>query len=342
MNSLKRLSGGFARRLTQTPYHIALCLLALTLTSVAGEVASGEAIEIAKRSLPFVREKGVDWIEGRNCASCHQVPAMLWSLGIAARVGLDADRKDLDERFAWSVDWRHWNQTGEKDGVDKVSAGNVDTMIRLLLARDAGAGKDGEWMREFREQLLKNQQKDGSWKAGGQLPSGKRPARETTEVTTMWTLLALNTYGNDGVPPEVKTRAEAFLATAQLGKSTEWFVAKLLLQPDNETLRGELLKQQRPDGGWGWLVDAPSDAFGTGLALYALARSGLPSTAEPVRFAVDFLKTTQQPNGSWAVPSTRANDKDKVIATSTYWGTCWAVIGLLESQKPAAKVTQLR
>jgi squalene-hopene/tetraprenyl-beta-curcumene cyclase len=30
------------------------------------------------------------------------------------------------------------------------------------------------------------------------------------------------------------------------------------------------------------------------------------------------------------VPSTRAKDKNKVRETSSYWGTAWAVVGLLE------------
>ena len=342
MNPLKRWCGVSARRLAQTLSGIALCLLAPVCAGMADEVAPRDAIEIAKRSVPFLNEKGIDWIEGRSCTSCHQVPAMLWSLNSAVRAGLEVDRKDLAERAEWAVDWRHWMQTGAKEGVDKVSSVNTDTMAALLLARDAEAEKSGEWRREFRTHLLKNQQGDGSWKAGGQLPLGKRPARETTEVSTMWTLLALNSYGAEAALPEVKARADAFLAAAEPGKSTEWHAAKLLLQAGDEALRSELLKQQHADGGWGWLAAGPSDAFGTGLALYALARSGVPPEHEAVKRAIEYLKTTQEPNGSWAVPSTRAKDKDKVIATSRYWGTAWAVVGLLESQRPTTRVTQSR
>ena len=43
----------------------------------------------------------------------------------------------------------------------------------------------------------------------------------------------------------------------------------------------------------------------------------------------------QQPDGSWPVPSTRARDKNKINKTATYWGTTWAVIGLLEMQAAA-------
>jgi squalene-hopene/tetraprenyl-beta-curcumene cyclase len=208
---------------------------------------------------------------------------MLWSLNSAGRLGLDVDRKEISERTAWAVDWRHWNKSGDKEGVDKVSAGNVHTMVSLLLGREARAEQDAEWMREFRAQLVKNQQADGSWKGGGQVPTGRRPARETVEVSTMWTLLALNSYGDRGADADLRKRADAFLASAQPGRSTEWHVLKLLLDPGSESVRAELLRQQHPDGGWGWLTADPSDAFGTGLALYALAaaafrpRRSLPS-----------------------------------------------------------------
>ena len=309
---------------------VILCLLT-ALTTASAE----EALDIAKRSLPFIKEKGLAWIEDRQCASCHQVPSMLWSLNSAARAGLDTERKETTEWTPWAADWRHWNQTGDKDGVDKVSAGNIDTMVFLLLGLDSSNEPRPAWTADFRAQILKNQQPDGSWKPGGQLPLGKRPAREIHEVTTMWTLLALKSYAGEEVPAEVQKRTDDFLAKAQPGASTEWHVVRLLTKPDDAALRDALLKLQHEDGGWGWLTKEPSDAFGTGLALYALAKSGLPAGHDARKKAVAFLKTTQTADGSWPVPSTRARDKNKINKTATYWGTAWAVIGLLE--EPAAQ-----
>lgn len=304
-----------------------LCLLA-----VATSAGADEALEIVKRSLPFIKEKGLAWIEVRQCASCHQIPSMLWSLNSAAIAGLDPERKETTEWTPWAADWRHWNQTGDKEGVDKVSAGNIDTMAFLLLGRDAGTSPPPAWTGEFRAQILKNQQADGSWKAGGQLPLGKRPARETVEVTTMWTLLALESYAGENVPAEALKRADEYISKAQSGQSTEWHVVRLLLKPGAAALREALIKLQHEDGGWGWLAKEPSDAFGTGLALYALAKSGLAGDHDVRKRAVAFLKNTQTPDGSWPVPSTRARDKNKTNKTATYWGTAWAVIGLLETR----------
>lgn len=310
-----------------------LCLL------IAAQVirAEDEVLEIAKRSLPFLKEEGLAWIEDRQCASCHQVPAMLWSLNSAARTGIEPDRKETMQWTPWAADWRHWNQSGDKEGVDKVSSGNIDTMVFLLLGHDAATAPAPEWTSQFRAQLLKHQQPDGSWKAGGQLPLAKRPPREINEVTTMWVLLALKSSAGGQVPADTQSRAEDFLSKAQPGQSTEWHAARVLLKPEDAALREALIQLQHTDGGWGWLAKEPADALGTGIALYALAKSGLPPDHEARRRALAFLKRTQTADGSWAVPSTRARDKNKVSKTATYWGTAWAVIGLLEPPATAAE-----
>lgn len=298
---------------------------------VAATAAGGEeALDIAKRSLPFVKEKGLAWIEERQCASCHQIPSMLWSLNTAARAGIEAESKETAEWTPWAADWRHWNKTGDKEGVDKVSSGNIDTMAFLLLGRDVSAVPPPEWTGQFRAQILKNQQPDGSWKAGGQLPLGKRPPREIAEVTTMWALLALQSFAGEPVPAEAANRAEDFLAQAQPGQSAEWHAVRLLLNPGDPGRCESLLKAQHEDGSWGWLVKEPGDALGTGLALYALAKSRLPAARDARQRAVAYLKSAQTPEGSWPVPSTRARDQNKISKTATYWGSAWAVIGLLE------------
>ena len=100
--------------------------------------------------------------------------------------------------------------------------------------------------------------------------------------------------------------------------------------------RNALLGQQNADGGWGWLVGEASDAFGTGLALHALGRSGLTTASPALQQAVAYLKTTQRPDGSWPVPSTRKQDNKRIRETSSYWGTAWATLGILETLPPGA------
>jgi N-acyl-D-amino-acid deacylase len=95
-----------------------------------------------------------------------------------------------------------------------------------------------------------------------------------------------------------------------------------------------LIAQQRADGGWAQLSTLPSDAYATGQALVALAKTGLLPVKDPVyRKGVQYLMKTQFADGSWYV-RTRAipiqphfesgfpYGKDQFIsAAATNWST---------------------
>lgn len=307
----------------------------VTVRAEVAVISPQDVAAIAKRSLPFIEKEGVRWIEERKCASCHQIPAMLWSLNSAARAGLGVDRAKVEEWTTWSLDWTRWTNAGAKNGEEKSVADNIDTMTALMLGRHDTPDRSAAWLDLFRERILKNQLPDGSWKPGGQLPLTKRPERERKEVTTLWTLLALASTGPAGPSiVEAEKRAQVFLDAAQPGESTEWQALQVLVKrPGGEgfdVALDQLLKSQNPDGGWAWLRGEGSDALGTGLALYAATRAGTALTHPAMQRACQFLQRTQQADGSWPVPSTRTKDANKIKPTATYWGTAWAVVGLLE------------
>jgi squalene-hopene/tetraprenyl-beta-curcumene cyclase len=79
-----------------------------------------------------------------------------------------------------------------------------------------------------------------------------------------------------------------------------------------------------------------SDALGTGVALYALAGDGLSADHPAITRGRQFLFERQQAAGSWKVEGTKKDKAKKIEPTATYWGTCWAVIGLAETL-PRAK-----
>src|SRR5439155_2405415 len=111
-------------------------------------------------------------------------------------------------------------------------------------------------------------------------------------VTTMWALVALQSYAAADKSLESRfakarswldnqTEAQQIVPQQNTAQSTEWWSARLLLERGSgntdqaDRIRNELIQRQHDDGGWGWLSADESDAFGTGVALYALAHDGL-------------------------------------------------------------------
>lgn len=291
--------------------------------------------ETIKRAIPYLQMEGQAWIDKRGCVSCHQVPFMVWSLRSAKEAGFEVDENQLRNVSEWAVEIANFgkpeDEAQQSRSESETAAANIDTLAQLLLAlpsRDLTTAAN--WPDKYSSFLKDNQKKDGTWKPCGQLPFQKRPKAETTEVTTLWTLLALKQNS------EIELQHPWSSQLQEEPVSTEWWAVQLLsaIEANDEEritrLRNQLLKLQREDGGWGWLTTDDSDAFGTGISLYALSQSGIDRDVPEVRLAVQFLKQSQGDNGSWPVRSTKARNQQKVTPTATYWGTAWAVIGLSE------------
>ena len=67
---------------------------------------------------------------------------------------------------------------------------------------------------------------------------------------------------------------------------------------------GDIMTLQRPDGGWSQREEMASDAYATGLALYALTESGsVPGSSSTFQRGMSYLLSTQRADGSWFVRS---------------------------------------
>jgi hypothetical protein len=119
--------------------------------------------------------------------------------------------------------------------------------------------------------------------------------------------------------------------------SSEWYATRLLIEKrfgdpkQVEAIRDQILAAQQPDGGWGWLRADKSDAFGTGVSVYALSQVGVPNSHSAIQKAWRFLIETQTDDGSWIVNGTKNGTKDKPHPFSSFWGSTWALLGLCHS-----------
>jgi hypothetical protein len=222
--------------------------------------------------------------------------------------------------------------------------GGLDTMAQLFLARDPAAKeKHADFYTGLADMIVGLQEKDGTWKAGGQLPSRRWSRPTADQTTTLWTILAL-AAANDTRPAIVKSVEKAHAAVKKPAGdgNFEWIVARLLYEHRFGTpeqfgaLKQQLLQRQNADGGWSVLAGAKSDAFSTGQSLYALRVVGVPHDDAVIRRGQRFLLDTQNADGSWTVaPALTSNggpDRQKRLEPIwRNWGSSWATIGLAKS-----------
>jgi squalene-hopene cyclase-like protein len=321
-----------------------------------------------ERALAFLESGGVAWVKERGCTSCHQVPFLLWSHHEAKRRGFPVDVHKLE---TWTI-WTLVDMLARGDG------GGLETLTQVLLGRE----RSSPWRQKPPRHLKTVDPYETLWgflldkqKPDGSFPSeGQRGFPE--DISTSWALLALASrdtakapkdasegrkngfgpgmtrqlQGLDGKIPKSRERTLTWLKSAKPDDSTVAVLLRLLVTTEfgdrvgAEAIRAELSARQKPDGGWAYQHGGKqSDAFATGLALYALSSAAVKAHEPVITRAQRFLQNSQQPNGSWVVSSHSIhNDKlseeylRKTDEVYSYWGTAWA-IGLLHTLPAEAR-----
>src|SRR5262249_13508782 len=163
-------------------------------------------------------------IRERKCLACHYVGYMLWSLRDANSRGFSIDTGKLAESSRWALK-EPMNSTGNEGAA------------QLILARDRSdrSPDTRKGIEALGALIATHQKEDGSWHPGGQLPGQKRPLSETTQVSTMLCVLALDSLDAPS-DAEIKARDRGL---AWLKKtppndkkpavSSEWYAMKLLI-----------------------------------------------------------------------------------------------------------------
>jgi Squalene-hopene cyclase C-terminal domain len=298
-----------------------------------GTPLDAQARHSAELAIPYIEKYGTAWINERNCMACHYAGYMLWSLRDASQRGFGIDKGKLAEATNWAI-----SQTD-------VYGFGYEGAAQMLIARDRSDLSEHtvERIDAMRDLIIKGQKKDGSWAPGGQLPGQKRPLSETKHVSTMLCILGLESLEQPS-QRAVACRDKGLMwlkKTPPNGQkppvSSEWYATRLLIEKrfgdskQVEAIREQILAAQQPDGGWGWLRADKSDAFGTGVSVYALSQVGVPNSHPAIRNAWKFLIETQTADGSWIVSGTKNDTKGKPHPLSSFWGSTWALLGLCHS-----------
>ncbi len=190
--------------------------------------------------------------------------------------------------------------------------------------------------------LALRQQPGGSWKT-----PVHRPPHDASDVTfTALAVRGLGVFAPKGRAQEIGGRialARDWLLEAKAHETEEMAFRLLGLRwaSANQTQIAEaldaLLREQGSDGGWAQLPALESDAYATGLALFALHEGGkIAVDHQAFRRGVEYLLRTQIADGSWFV-QTRSFPLQPFVGTRfphrrsqfiSVAATCWASMAL--------------
>ena len=253
-----------------------------------------------KSSSEFFRQSG--------CISCHHQSLAQVAIATARRRGftLNEELATYQNKAVLSVMSPH--RETMLQSVPTVPASTIVSTYALI-----GMAAEGLPATEVTDalvhELAARQRVDGAWRG-----FGERPPLEQSDITgTTLALRALQLYPLPGRKREFDRRiaaARAWLLKAEATTNQEKAMKVLGLawaKADSAALKEaarRLAADQRGDGGWSQLSTLGTDAYATGMALFALHEANALKSADPAyQRGVAFLVGTQLPDGSWHVKS---------------------------------------
>jgi ankyrin repeat protein len=302
-------------------------------------------------AVALLSRAGTEFFTQSGCVGCHHQPLALAALTVSKRTGGKFD--DAAAHAFQQMIESEW--TGEQE--------------QLLERLDPGGSPDGEGYAAWALNLAgydppnsitdvvavhiaTQQRQAGNWHVGD---ISRSPIQESDFARTARSLRILQVYG----PPARKAEFDQRVARAR-----DWLAQSAPFTNDDAAMQilglhwagvevaseaRALAAQQRADGGWAQNPNLESDAFATGETLWALRECGALRPSEATyKHGVEFLLSTQWPDGSWYVRSRAPKiqpyfqsgfpfDHDQWISSAA---TAWAVMALapsLEKEKLASR-----
>jgi ankyrin repeat protein len=270
------------------------------------EAASESDLRAASsRAIALIQRSQSTWRKAQTCVSCHHVLIPQIPLELARSRNIP-----VDETIAREFDNAAFGYIADVD-LAVQHADYVDVFFDgwLLVGAHSAGLRPNTSTAAYSQFIASLQLEDGSWRS----TDGRPPQACSPFSATAICARAVQLYLPEGLARERTARlqrARAFLRTST-PVDTEDRAYRLLglawtgaSAGDRSNAASDLLAHQRDDGGWSELPWMASDAYSTGLALYALRASGaMPASSQARQRALQLLLRTQQPDGSWHVRS---------------------------------------
>jgi ankyrin repeat protein len=258
-----------------------------------------------QRSVSLLERATSQFFGRAGCFACHEQPAASFAVGAARAKGIAIDEKAAGERWTQLISGLN---AAQLEGAAPLGGADNNLYLAEALVR---SGYPADRKTDIlAANLAAYQGGDGGWHLPGYARS---PLQDNDFSRTAMAIRALKTYGTPGRSVEMKPRierAKQWLLRAN-PVTTEDFDMRLTgvaaagaPASDLRKLAEPILARQRPDGGFAQRDSFASDAYATGMTLWALANAGtLQTNSDVYRKGVKFLLGTQASDGSWHVSS---------------------------------------
>jgi hypothetical protein len=308
------------------------------MLAACGLAAPQGSMTPEQRAVAFLASEVPKWAKENKCYSCHNNGDAARALFAAAQAGLLADRAPLADTLAFLAVPKRWDDNGPEGPFQDKKLARIQFAAALAEAANAGLTADRDARAIAARLVAELQSDDGSWETevAGNVGS---PVTYGQTLATWMSILAL---AGDG---EAKHRAA-------LAKARAWFeateprtvldaAATLLALADRASEAAEKRREgalelarrgQGEDGGWGPLVNSPSEVFDTALVVLALAaqkdQAKVRALAEKGRA---FLLARQSEDGSWPATTRPPGVDSYAQRVST---SAWATLALIATRPP--------
>jgi hypothetical protein len=314
----------------------------------AAPTTIGPAVE---RGVALLERASGTFFSNGACGACHAQNVTDFAVSAARRAGVRVNDSAAAQRASGAA--AAFGATATRL-LERFDGPSIDILLYTLGGLAAAAYPPDRATDAMVFNVAAQQRTDGHWHTGGIM----RPPMEDGDFSrTALAIRALTVYAPPARAAEMNKRAERALAWLRKTdpRTAEDRSFRLLGlgwgSADRTAARRaaqDIVALQRADGGWAQREQMTSDAYATGLTLFALLESGaMTGSSDAVRRGTNYLLSTQRPDGSWYVRSRSPKFQPYFEGGFAYgpdqWissmATGWATTGIAAAMKADTSAT---
>jgi len=270
----------------------------------------------SSRALALLQSSAVTFTNRQDCLSCHHQLITAVVVDAARRYGFKVDeaaarteRANLARNLEMLKPLALAGTPATDKQLDHITVDPMATMGYVMAALQSSGFPRDEVTGGLALYMGRKQREDGRFA----VLAGRPPSEASDFMATALGIRALKAYGPESHAGELAdriARARAWLTGARARNAEDRAFRLLGLAWSGApaaavaAAKGEILEHQQDDGGWAQLPGMGTDAYATGLTLWALREGTGMAADEPVYMrGYVYLLFRQRPDGSWHVVS---------------------------------------